>query len=60
MTNTNDRWDYLRITDDCSKTIGTYCGDQTGKRVLVLVVASVAVLMFHSDSSTVFNIVDLS
>ena len=38
----SDRWDYLRITDDRNNTIGTYCGYQTGKRVLV--VASVGVV----------------
>ena len=45
----SDRWDYLRITDDRNNTIGAFCGYQTGKRVLV--VASVALLTFHSDSS---------
>ena len=42
-----DRWDYLRITDDRNNTIGTFCGQQTGKRAQV--VARVAVLTFHSD-----------
>ena len=44
-----DRYDYLRITDDRRNTIGTYCGYRTGQRVRV--VATVAVLTFHSDSS---------
>ena len=43
-----DRKDYLRITDDRRNTIGTYCGVQTRERVRV--VATVAVLTFHSDS----------
>ena len=38
------------ITDYRSNTIGTYCGDQTGKRVLAPVIASVALLTFHLDS----------
>ena len=44
-----DRYDYLRITDGNSNTIGTYCGNQTGKTVHV--VGTVAVLIFHSDGS---------
>ena len=44
-----DRYDYLRITDGRRNTIGTYCGVQTGQRVLV--VANVAVLTFYSDFS---------
>ena len=45
----SDSWDYLRITNDKNKTVGTYCGYQTGKRVVVF--GSLAVLIFHSDSS---------
>ena len=41
------------LTDDRSNLIGTFCGDQTGKRVQV--VASVAVLTFHSDSSAQYR-----
>ena len=48
-----DRYDYLRITDDRRNTIGTYCGDQTGQRVRV--VATVAVLTFHSDSTVQYR-----
>ena len=48
ITSSNDGWDNLKITDDRNKTIGTYCGNQTGKRVLV--VPSVALLTFHSNS----------
>ena len=44
-----DRYDYLRITDGNSNTIGTYCGNQTGKTVRV--VGTVAVLIFHTDGS---------
>ncbi|XP_015771316.1 PREDICTED: dorsal-ventral patterning protein tolloid-like isoform X1 [Acropora digitifera] len=49
----NCRYDYLRISDDRNKTIGTYCGDQTGERVRV--VATVAVLTFRSDSSVQYR-----
>ncbi|XP_074632013.1 cubilin-like isoform X2 [Acropora palmata] len=42
-------YDYLRITDANSNTIGTYCGDQTGKSVRVL--GTAAVLTFHTDGS---------
>ena len=44
-----DRYDYLRITDGSNNTIGTYCGNQTGKSVRV--VDTVAVLTFHTDGS---------
>ncbi|KAK2547668.1 CUB and peptidase domain-containing protein 1 [Acropora cervicornis] len=47
--NTNCAYDYLRITDGYSNTIGTYCGNQTGKSVRV--VGTVAVLIFHTDVS---------
>ena len=44
------RYDYLRITDSSTfYLIGTYCGNQTGKRVRVD--GSVAVLTFHTDWS---------
>ena len=43
------RSDYLRIADGSNNTIGTYCGNQTGKSVRV--VGSVALLTFHSDGS---------
>ena len=43
------RYDYLRITDGSNNTIGTYCGNQTGKSVRV--VGSVALLTFHTDGS---------
>ena len=43
------RWDYLRVTDDSSNTIGTYCGNQTSKSVRV--VGTVALLTFHTDGS---------
>jgi len=49
----NCRYDYLTITDDRRNTIGTYCGVQTGQRVLV--VANVAVLTFRSDSSVQYR-----
>ncbi|XP_074619287.1 uncharacterized protein LOC141878299 isoform X2 [Acropora palmata] len=41
-------WDYLRITNDKNQIVGTYCGYQVGKRVVV--VGSAAVLRFRSDS----------
>ena len=44
-----DSFDYLRITDGSSNTIGTYCGNQTGKSVRV--VGTVALLTFHTDGS---------
>ena len=43
----SDRYDYLRITDGYNNTIGTYCGNQTGKSVRVF--DTVAVLIFHTD-----------
>ena len=43
----SNRYDYLRITDGYSNTIGTYCGSQTGKSVRV--VGTVVVLIFHTD-----------
>ena len=43
------RSDYLRIADGSNNTIGTYCGNQTGKSVRV--VGSVALLTFHTDGS---------
>ena len=45
----SNRYDYLRITDGYSNTIGTYCGNQTGKSVRVF--GTVAVLIFHTDVS---------
>ena len=48
-----DSYDYLRIIDDRSNTIGTYCGDQTGHRVRVI--ATVAVLTFSSDYSVQYR-----
>ena len=44
-----DSFDYLRITDGSSNTIGTYCGNQTGKSERVF--GTVAVLTFHTDGS---------
>ena len=44
---------YIRITDDHGNGIGMYYGDQNGKRVLV--VASVALLTSHSDSSVQYR-----
>ena len=43
------RSDYLRIADGSNNTIGTYCGNQTGKSVRV--VGSIASLTFHTDGS---------
>ena len=52
------RWDYLRISDGSNRTIGTYCGYQTGKRVSVG--DSIAVLIFHTDGSVRYRGFDLS
>ena len=43
-------YDYLRIANsNNNNTVGTYCGNQTGKSVRV--VGAVAVLIFHTDGS---------
>ena len=47
------RNDYLRITDGSNRVIGTYCGQQTGRSVLVN--DTVAVLYFRADGSVQFN-----
>ena len=44
------RYDYLRITDGSSNTIGTYCGNQAGN--IARVVGTIAVLTFHTDAAT--------
>ncbi|XP_068681838.1 cubilin-like isoform X2 [Montipora foliosa] len=54
----NCRYDYLRISNDRNHIIGTYCGVQTGLRVLIT--SSAAVLTFHSDGSVQFRGFDLS
>ena len=53
-----DRYDYLRITNSSNHTIGTYCGLQSGRGVLVT--GSAAVLHFHTDFDTEFGGFDLS
>ncbi|XP_068682113.1 uncharacterized protein [Montipora capricornis] len=40
-------FDYLRISDGSNRVIGTYCGQETGRSVLVN--DTVAVLFFHTD-----------
>ncbi|XP_068730010.1 cubilin-like isoform X3 [Montipora capricornis] len=54
----NCRYDYLRISNDRNHIIGTYCGVQTGLRVLIT--SRAAVLTFHSDGSVQFRGFDLS
>ena len=49
LFNLSNSYDYLRITDDSGNTIGTYCGNQTGKSVRVF--GTAAVLTFHTDGS---------
>ncbi|XP_068684172.1 MAM and fibronectin type III domain-containing protein 1-like [Montipora foliosa] len=49
----NCGYDYLRITNSSNHTIGTYCGLQTGRGVLVT--GSAAVLYFHTDHSLEYN-----
>ena len=53
-----DRYDYLRITNSSNHTIGTYCGFQTGRGVLIT--GSAAVLYFHTDFSVEYSGFDLS
>ena len=43
-------FDYLRITDDKSMEVGKYCGELSGKEVLVP--GNYVVLTFYSDVST--------
>ena len=43
------RYDHLKITDGSDHVIGTYCGQQTGRSVLVN--DTVAVLTFKTDGS---------
>ncbi|XP_068681521.1 MAM and LDL-receptor class A domain-containing protein 2-like isoform X3 [Montipora foliosa] len=50
---TNCGYDYLRITDGSNRIIGKYCGQQTGRSVLVN--DTVAVLFFHTDGSVQYN-----
>ncbi|XP_015774187.1 PREDICTED: uncharacterized protein LOC107352362 [Acropora digitifera] len=48
----NCRYDYLRITDGSNRVIGTFCGRQTGRSVLVN--DTIAVLTFKTDGSVQF------
>jgi len=45
--------DYLKIRDGRNRTIGTFCGQQTGRSILVN--DSIAVLTFKTDGSVQFN-----
>lgn len=45
----DDRWDYLKISDGRNHMNGSYCGNQTGKRVFVD--GRTAELTFHTDYS---------
>ena len=40
--------DYLRITDGMGRTFGVYCGNKTGKNVLVT--GDQVRIIFHSDN----------
>ncbi|XP_044162898.1 uncharacterized protein LOC114956623 [Acropora millepora] len=46
-------YDYLKITDGRNRAIGTFCGQQTGRSILVN--DSIAVLTFKTDRSVQFN-----
>lgn len=41
--------DYLQITNELNRVFGKYCGNKTGKTVLVS--GKYALIKFHSDSS---------
>lgn len=43
------RYDYLTISNEDGQKFGVYCGDRTGKNVLVT--GDLVVIKFHSDSS---------
>lgn len=43
------RWDYLIISNEDGQRFGVYCGERTGKKVLVT--GDLVVIKFHSDSS---------
>lgn len=43
--------DYLKITDEYNETVGKYCGEHVGEKVLVGGDLDHAVITFHSDSS---------
>ena len=43
------RYDYLIISNEDGQIFGVYCGDRTGKKVLVT--GDLVVIKFHSDSS---------
>lgn len=40
-------WHYFKITDEKNTKVGQYCGEQTGKRVVVG--GDYSVITFHSD-----------
>ena len=42
-------FDYLRISNDNNYTVGTYCGAQSGRNIIVT--GRFAVMTFHSDGS---------
>ena len=43
------RYDYFIISNEDDQTFGVYCGDRTGKKVLVT--GRLVVIKFHSDRS---------
>lgn len=47
------RYDYLKIGNENNRTIGTYCGNQTGQSVLVT--GHYAVISFYSDGSVQYS-----
>ena len=47
------RFDYLRISNDNNYPVGTYCGGQSGRNIIVT--GHYAVITFHSDFSGRYN-----
>ena len=48
--NCSCRDDYLKVVDDNSDEVGTYCGELSGEEVFVF--GKYAVLTFHTDAGT--------
>ena len=47
------RFDYLKIANENNRTIGTYCGNQTGQSVFVT--GQHAEISFHTDFSAQYS-----
>lgn len=43
-------YDYMKITNEINETFGVYCGERTGRTVIVT--GNFVVMIFHSDEST--------